>query len=190
MPHAHDDRTIGDVLGRREVLALLATSTGGALTDTVHAEQPYAVKGQRTLRNSGDGIYQGGGSELLLTPGTDGTGGYTVTFAIALAGTSCATIADCLASLESVLPDPASASSRRVRRASRRLQKKTATLERILEGAAAANPERQARLYGRARTKLDVLRTFGEEADAKGTLDVPLTSLAAAISALLGQIPA
>jgi hypothetical protein len=34
-----------------------------SLTDQVHATEPYASKGQRTLRNSGDGIYNGGGSQ-------------------------------------------------------------------------------------------------------------------------------
>jgi hypothetical protein len=38
-----------------------------ALTDRVHAQQPYASKGQRDLRNSQDGIYNQGGSQLLLT---------------------------------------------------------------------------------------------------------------------------
>jgi protocatechuate 3,4-dioxygenase beta subunit len=53
------------------------------LTDQVHAQQPYAAKGQRNLRNSGDGIYHQGGSQLVLkaTPTSDG---YTATFDIAL----------------------------------------------------------------------------------------------------------
>jgi protocatechuate 3,4-dioxygenase beta subunit len=53
------------------------------LTDTVHAQQPYAAKGQRTLRNSGDGIYNQGGSQLVLdvTPTSEG---HAATFAIAL----------------------------------------------------------------------------------------------------------
>jgi protocatechuate 3,4-dioxygenase beta subunit len=38
-----------------------------ALSDTIHAQQPYAAKGQRTLRNAGDGIYRSGGSQLLLS---------------------------------------------------------------------------------------------------------------------------
>jgi protocatechuate 3,4-dioxygenase beta subunit len=37
-----------------------------ALTDTVHAQMPYSAKGQRTLRNGGDGIFQQGGNQLLL----------------------------------------------------------------------------------------------------------------------------
>ena len=37
-----------------------------AVTDQVHATAPYAQKGQRTLRNDGDGIFGNGGSQLLL----------------------------------------------------------------------------------------------------------------------------
>ena len=51
------------------------------LTDQVHAQAPYAAKGQRTLKNEGDGIYQGGGSQLLLNPVKTGDG-YATTFEI------------------------------------------------------------------------------------------------------------
>jgi len=54
-----------------------------SLTDQVHAQQPYASKGQRTLRNEGDGIFQSGGSQLVLSVVKDGEG-YTATFAIGL----------------------------------------------------------------------------------------------------------
>jgi protocatechuate 3,4-dioxygenase beta subunit len=54
-----------------------------ALTDRVHAQQPYASKGQRDLRNSQDGIYNQGGSQLLLTV-TPTSEGYAATFNIAL----------------------------------------------------------------------------------------------------------
>jgi protocatechuate 3,4-dioxygenase beta subunit len=54
-----------------------------SLTDQVHALEPYASKGQRTLRNDGDGIFQGGGDQLLLQlAGTDQ--GYAATFDIGL----------------------------------------------------------------------------------------------------------
>lgn len=55
-----------------------------ALTDAVHAREPYAGRGQRRLRNGGDGIFRRGGAELLLTPRADGSGGYAATFEIAL----------------------------------------------------------------------------------------------------------
>lgn len=53
------------------------------LTDVVHAKAPYAAKGQRDLRNEGDGIYRQGGSSLLLaaTPSGDG---YEATFTLGL----------------------------------------------------------------------------------------------------------
>jgi len=37
-----------------------------ALTDQIHAQRPYAAKGQRTLKNDRDGIFQGGGEQLML----------------------------------------------------------------------------------------------------------------------------
>jgi len=54
-----------------------------SLTDQVHATDPYVSKGQRTLRNSGDGIYNGGGSQLVLEV-TGTADGYAATFSIAL----------------------------------------------------------------------------------------------------------
>jgi protocatechuate 3,4-dioxygenase beta subunit len=165
------------------------------VTDTVHAQQPYAAKGQRTLRNAGDGIFAGGGDELLLTPSTDGTGGYTASFDIALAVTgtsagSCTNVDTCLAALQTALPDPAAATSRKARRTSKRLQSLTEKVATRLERAATANTTRQGRLYGKARTKLARLLTASQTADGEGTLDVPLAALETAITALLGQIPA
>ncbi len=54
-----------------------------ALTDEVHTQQPYASKGERTLRNDGDGIFQGGGDQLLLALTASGQG-YATTFDIGL----------------------------------------------------------------------------------------------------------
>ena len=54
-----------------------------ALTDQVHAQQPYAAKGQRTLRNSGDAVYRQNGAQLLLAVGQD-AGIYAATFDISL----------------------------------------------------------------------------------------------------------
>ena len=55
-----------------------------AFTDQVHAQPPYSQKGQRTLRNSGDGIFRGGGDKLLLDVGRSGSG-YATAFDIGLA---------------------------------------------------------------------------------------------------------
>jgi protocatechuate 3,4-dioxygenase beta subunit len=54
-----------------------------ATTDKVHAQAPYASKGQRTLKNDGDGIFRNGGDQLLLTP-TETNQGYAATFDIGL----------------------------------------------------------------------------------------------------------
>jgi len=54
------------------------------LTDQVDATEPYAAKGQRDTRNASDGIYNQGGSQLVLDVAADGSGGYTATFDIAL----------------------------------------------------------------------------------------------------------
>ena len=54
-----------------------------ALTDEVQSQGPYAEKGQRDVRNSEDGIFRGGGDELLLDLRENGRG-YAATFDIAL----------------------------------------------------------------------------------------------------------
>ena len=54
-----------------------------ALTDEVHSQGPYAEKGERDQLNSEDGIFQGGGDELLLALTENGQG-YAATFDIAL----------------------------------------------------------------------------------------------------------
>jgi protocatechuate 3,4-dioxygenase beta subunit len=54
-----------------------------ALTNEIQSQGPYAEKGQRDLRNSEDGIYQGGGDQLLVPLSQNGQG-YEGTFDIAL----------------------------------------------------------------------------------------------------------
>ena len=54
-----------------------------ALTDEVQSQGPYAQKGQRDLRNGEDGIFRGGGDELLLDLRESGQG-YAGTFDVAL----------------------------------------------------------------------------------------------------------
>jgi protocatechuate 3,4-dioxygenase beta subunit len=55
-----------------------------AITDRVHAQAPYAAKGQRNQRNQTDGIFQDGGEQLLLQL-TQDKAGYVGKFEIALA---------------------------------------------------------------------------------------------------------
>jgi protocatechuate 3,4-dioxygenase beta subunit len=54
-----------------------------ALSDKVYTQAPYASKGERTVRNEGDGIYRNGGDQLTLqfTPAAQG---YAATFNIGL----------------------------------------------------------------------------------------------------------
>ena len=54
-----------------------------ALTDKVHARDPYAAKGQRNMTNDKDGIYRNGGKQLMLKL-TEKSGGYAGTFDVAL----------------------------------------------------------------------------------------------------------
>jgi protocatechuate 3,4-dioxygenase beta subunit len=54
-----------------------------ALTDKVHAAEPYAQKGQRDMRNADDMIYQEGGEQLVLA--LEGTPeNYLATFTVGL----------------------------------------------------------------------------------------------------------
>jgi protocatechuate 3,4-dioxygenase beta subunit len=55
-----------------------------ALTDQVHAVEPYASKGQRDTRNANDNIFSGGGDQLLLTLQGDTSSGYTGSMNIGL----------------------------------------------------------------------------------------------------------
>ena len=54
-----------------------------SVTAAVLAQSPYRTKGQPDISNARDGIYQGGGSQLLVTPVGEGSG-YGVTFDLAL----------------------------------------------------------------------------------------------------------
>ena len=54
-----------------------------SVTDQVHAQAPYASKGQRDLKNAQDGIYRQAGDNLLLSP-TKTAQGYTATFDVGL----------------------------------------------------------------------------------------------------------
>jgi protocatechuate 3,4-dioxygenase beta subunit len=54
-----------------------------ALTDRVHAREPYARRGQRRVRNDADGLFRRGGRELLAAVAPSGEG-YATTFALAL----------------------------------------------------------------------------------------------------------
>ena len=54
-----------------------------ALTDLVHAQEPYAARGQRDTRNANDGIFRAGG-ELLTLNVTESGDGYAAVFDVGL----------------------------------------------------------------------------------------------------------
>ncbi|MBW4507558.1 MAG: intradiol ring-cleavage dioxygenase [Scytonematopsis contorta HA4267-MV1] len=54
-----------------------------SISDQVYAQAPYASKGQRTLKNAEDGIFQGGGDKMLLKLTKNGQG-YAATFDVGL----------------------------------------------------------------------------------------------------------
>jgi protocatechuate 3,4-dioxygenase beta subunit len=171
-----------------------------ALTDVVHARQPYAARGPRTVRNDGDGIYRNGGSALLLTVVDDGSGGYLATFDVGIdaGGTTtttlpaggCATVAACLAAVEGALPDLASAAGRKARRTAHRLRTLVLRLAKVLHRAGTSTGARQTRYYAKVRAKLQALLAASRAADGRGTLAVPLAPLEDAITALLSELPA
>ena len=53
------------------------------VTDRVFALPPYASRGRRSIRNSGDGIFRRGGDQLLVVPQAAGHG-YEATFSLGL----------------------------------------------------------------------------------------------------------
>jgi protocatechuate 3,4-dioxygenase beta subunit len=57
-----------------------------ALTDEVHAQEPYASKGYRTLKNEDDGIFRQAGDEMILELTPDGDG-YAATFRVGIDAT-------------------------------------------------------------------------------------------------------
>ena len=54
-----------------------------AITDQVHAQQPYAQKGRRDTTNSSDGIFARGGNDLMLGLSKDAEG-YAGTYKVAM----------------------------------------------------------------------------------------------------------
>jgi protocatechuate 3,4-dioxygenase beta subunit len=163
-----------------------------ALTDEVFAQQPYASRGERTVRNAGDGIFQAGGSQLLFAVVPDGAGGYAATFDVALqmAGVeACTTPSSCVTQLRAALPTPATADDARSRRTARRLQRRTNKLAALLERAAGASGASQAKKYAKARTRLEALLAATQQASAAGTLGAALGPIEAAIAALMAQLP-
>jgi protocatechuate 3,4-dioxygenase beta subunit len=170
-------------------------------TDGVFLQEPYASRGERTVRNADDLIFQGGGAQLVLDAQPDGAGGYTATFRLGveipsggtttttIPGGSCDTMAACVTALETALPDPAAVADAKVRRMARRLRRRFTAIARLLERAAAGAPSKQARRYARAADKLAALLAASQAADARGTLGVDLAPIETAVAVLIARIP-
>lgn len=54
-----------------------------AITDRVHAHEPYASRGHRTVKNDADAIFRDAGSQLMLAP-VERDSGYAATFDVGL----------------------------------------------------------------------------------------------------------
>ena len=54
-----------------------------ALTDRIHAQQPYSSKGRRSVKNQQDGLFRSGGGQLMLSPVQSGDG-YAASFDVGL----------------------------------------------------------------------------------------------------------
>ncbi|MBD2496856.1 intradiol ring-cleavage dioxygenase [Nostoc sp. FACHB-280] len=54
-----------------------------AMSDRIYTQAPYVSKGQRTIKNADDGIFQDGGEQMLLKLKSNGKG-YTASFDVGL----------------------------------------------------------------------------------------------------------
>jgi protocatechuate 3,4-dioxygenase beta subunit len=57
-----------------------------AMNTAVFGSAPYAARGDASLKDSGDGIYGTDGASLLLSPTSDGAGGYAADFSVGISG--------------------------------------------------------------------------------------------------------
>ncbi len=80
--HIHFKISVGAKSGRGQELTS-QLYFDDALTDRIHAQSPYAGKGQRTVTNQRDGLFRNGGGQLMLSPVQSGEG-YAATFDIGL----------------------------------------------------------------------------------------------------------
>jgi protocatechuate 3,4-dioxygenase beta subunit len=80
--HIHFKVRANDESGKaREITSQLYFDD--ALTDRIHAQQPYSSKGRRSVKNQQDGLFRNGGGQLMLSP-VESREGYLATFDIGL----------------------------------------------------------------------------------------------------------
>jgi len=101
----------------------------------------------------------------------------------------CATIDTCRTSLGSTLPDPTTAQGKKEKTVAKKLVKRDAKVNTVLDKATTATGKKQQKLYAKARKLLAALLTAAEAANGKGMLGVPLAPLQTALNALLAAIP-
>ena len=161
-----------------------------SVTDTVFTAEPYASRGERATRNPGDAIYAVNGGQLMLSVAPDGSGGYTATLDIALQTdpSVCATIAECVQALRTVLPTPAAAGDAASRRVARRLQRRVNRLANVLDRSG-GGPAAQAKRYARARARLDALLAAAQHAEQQGKLGTALAPIESAVATLSAMLP-
>ena len=164
-----------------------------AISNQVLAQSPYNTRGTRDTTNANDNIFT---SATLLTLTGDGNGGYVGTFDVALdslpgtsGGGACAEVTACVASLDAMLPDPASATDGKSRRVANHLAHLAERAATLLDRASSSAGTKQTRLYRKARAALDHLVAVATAADTKGTLGVSLASIDAAVTAVLALVP-
>ena len=80
--HIHFKVRAGGKSGRGQELTSQLYFDDG-LTDRIHAQSPYAGKGQRTVSNQRDGLFRNGGRQLMLSP-VQSSEGYAAIFDIGL----------------------------------------------------------------------------------------------------------
>lgn len=163
-----------------------------AASDVILAEEPYASRGERTVRNADDAIYRTNGAQLLLAVEPDGSGGYAATFTIGLQmdPEACGSAAGCVEALRAALPDESVAADARTRRTARRLDRRLRKIAKLLERAAGAVGPAQAARYEKARRRLAALLDAARHAADAGTLGVALSPIEATVETLLALLPA
>ncbi|MDQ3870466.1 MAG: intradiol ring-cleavage dioxygenase [Chloroflexota bacterium] len=118
------------------------------VTALVYAQAPYSARGPQNTTNAGDGIYNQSGGSTLITPASDGAGGYVGTLTIGLSGVPSSAVGT---PGESVAAALLSVRFLRTKRGARRMRIRLKVQESLF---ADARLLRGSRTLARKRTKL------------------------------------